>query len=76
MREEFGDAGLGGELDSAGQGRSLSHLPEVLLHGHVCTEVKIVLQLISVDVPHAMEITGGEPVRIEYLLGFGATDTV
>ena len=76
MREEFGDAGLGGELDSSGQRRRLCHLREVLLHRHVCAEMKVVLQFVAVDVPHTVEITGGEPVGVEDLLGFRTTDTI
>ena len=33
-------------------------------------------QAVTVDVPHAVEIAGGEPVGIEYLLGFGTTDGI
>ena len=67
---------LGGELDAAGQSRRLSHLCEIFLHRHIRTEMEEVLETVAVNVPHAVEITGGEPVGIEDLLGFGATDAV
>ena len=35
-----------------------------------------VLQFVSVDIPHAVEITGSEPVGIEDLLRLRATDTI
>ena len=76
MREQFGDVGLRCELNTTGQRFCLSHLREILLHGHVRTEMQEVLQFIAVDIPHAVEITGGEPIGIEDLLGFGTTDAV
>ena len=34
------------------------------------------LQLIAVDIPHAVEITGGKPVGVEDLFGFRTTDAL
>ena len=76
MREEFGDARLGGELDSSWQRIGFRHLGEILLDWHVRTEMQEVFQLVSVDIPHAVEIAGSEPVGVEYLLRFRATDAL
>ena len=68
--------GLGSELDTHGQRFRFCHPGEILFYRYVRAEMEIVLQLIAVDVPHTVEITGSEPIGVEDLFGFGATDSV
>ena len=35
--------------------------------------MQVVLQAVAVDIPHAVEVAGGEPLRLKNLLGAGAT---
>ena len=76
MREQFGNTRLGCKLDSSRQRRSFRHLRKILFNGNVRTKMQVVLQFVSVYIPHTVEITGCEPVGIEYLLRLRATDAV
>ena len=76
MREEFGYTCLGGELDSAGQRVGFCHLGEILLHRHVGAEMQVFLQFVAVNIPHAVEIAGSEPVGVKNLLRLGTSDAV
>ncbi len=76
MREELSDMGLSGELNASGQGLGLGHLGKVFTYGHVSTEMEQLLQAVAIDIPHAVEIAGGEPISAEYLFGFRATDAI
>ena len=75
-REEFGNLGFRSEADARRHGRRLSHLLEVVLHRHVLAEVEVVLESVAIDIPHAVEIAGGEPVGVEDLLWTRAADSI
>ena len=76
MREETGDTGLGGKLDTGRQGRTLRHAAEIFLHGYIIAEVEHVFQIIAIKVPHTVEITGGEPLGIKYFFRLRASDGI
>ena len=75
-REEFGNLSLCCKTDTRRYSRRLSHLLEILLHRHVLAEVEVILQTVAIDIPHAVEIAGGEPIGIENLLWARAANSI
>ena len=76
MREEFGNLGLGRELDATRNRRSLGELFEVFLNRYVRAEMEVAFEFVAVEIPHAVEIAGGEPVGVEDLLRLRTTDGI
>ena len=76
MGDEFGRVCGACEFDACGECGALRHLSEIVPDGYVGAEMEVVLQYVTVDIPHTMEVACGEPVGVEYTFGFGTSDGV
>ena len=52
------------------------HLLKVFLDRDISSKMQVVLQIITVNIPHTMEITGRKPIGIKDTLGFRHADCI